>query len=168
MNRVVAGRLAVGLLSVWPGLPAQANDRLAFQVRGSITPSCGLVADRVRIDLGTVAAGELAWVGATSPWRGAAFTGRDCIGATRAVVTMRATPYPGHPRLIAPVGEATGVAIEVRSAGGQPLPPDGSSAVEFSWTGGPPELGFEARYVRVGPLRPGIAGATAQVQIRWE
>ena len=120
MNGIVAGRLVVGLLTVWPGLAAPADGHLAFQVRGSITPSCGLVADRVRIDLGTVAAGELAGVGASSPWRGAAFTGRDCIGATRAVVTMRATPYPGHPRLIAPIGEAAGVAIEMRSAGGQP------------------------------------------------
>lgn len=167
MNRIVAGRLAAGLLFVG-ALAVRADDRLDFHVVGSIAPSCDLVADRIRIDLGDVAAGELAGVGATSPWRGAAFHGRDCIGGARAVVTMRATPYPGHPGLIAPVGEATGVAIEMRSAGGQPLPPDGSTAVEFSWTGGPPELGFQARYVRVGPLQPGTAGATAQVQIRWE
>ncbi|NII56308.1 fimbrial protein [Luteibacter sp. SG786] len=167
MNRTIAGCLAAGLLFV--GTPAiRADDRLDFHVLGSIAPSCDLVADRIRIDLGAVAAGELAGAGATSPWRGAAFTGRDCIGATRAVVTMRATPYPGHPGLIAPVGEAAGVAIEMRSAGGQPLLPDGSTAVEFSWTAGPPELGFQARYVRVGPLQPGTAGATAQVQIRWE
>ena len=168
MNRIMAGRLAAALLSVGAALATGADDRLEFHVRGSITPSCGLAADRIRIDLGTVAAGELAGAGAASPWRGAAFTGRDCIGATRAVVTMRATPYPGHPGLIAPVGDARGVAIQMRSAGGQPLPPDGSSAVDFSWTDGPPELGFEARYVRVGALQPGSAGATAQVQIRWE
>jgi type 1 fimbria pilin len=145
-----------------------ADDRLEFQVQGAITPSCGLVADRVRIDLGTVAAGELGGVGSTSPWRRAVFTGRECVGATRASVTLRATPYAADPRYIAPVGEARGVAIEMQAAGGQSLPPDDTTAVVFTWEGGQPELGFEARYVRVGALQAGSAGATAQVQIVWE
>jgi type 1 fimbria pilin len=149
-------------------LDARGDDHLEFQVQGAITPSCGLVAERIRIDLGSVPAGELGSVGSASPWHRSRFTGMDCIGATRASVTLRATPHAGDPRYLAAVGEARGVAIEMRSAGGQALPPDGTTPVDFTWDGGHPELGFEARYVRVGALQPGTAGATAQIQILWE
>lgn len=157
---------AAAWLLACPGI--RADDRLDFQVRGAVTPSCGLVSDRIRIDLGTVTAGELESVGSASPWRGSSFTGTACVGATRASVTLRATPYAPNPRYIAPVGDAKGVVIEMQSAGGQALPPDGATPVQFTWGSGVPELGFEARYVRVGGLRSGSAGATAQIQIRWE
>jgi type 1 fimbria pilin len=149
-------------------LPARADYRLEFQVRGAITPSCGLASGRILIDLGSVSAGELPAPGAASRWHRSAFIGVDCIGATRASVTLRAPPYAGDPRYVATIGEARGVAIQMQSADGQPLPPDGSTPVHFSWAGNRPELGFRARYVRVGALRPGNAGATAQVQILWE
>lgn len=149
-------------------LGAKADDRLDFQVQGAVVPSCGLVADRIRIDLGSVAAGELGSVGSVSPWRRSSFMGVECIGATRASVTLHATPYPDDPRYIATVGGARGVAIEMQSAGGQPLSPDGLTPVDFTWAGVGPELGFEARYVRVGALRAGDAGATAQIHILWE
>ncbi|MDQ0010741.1 type 1 fimbria pilin [Luteibacter jiangsuensis] len=145
-----------------------ADDRLDFEVQGAVTPSCGLALSRVRIDLDTVAASELGAVGDGSRWRGTSFTGVDCVGATKASVTMRAAAHPADPRYIAPVGGAQGVAIEMRTADGQPLPPDGSSPVEFSWAGGIPALAFQARYVRVGPLKAGDAVATALVQIQWE
>ncbi|NID15880.1 fimbrial protein [Luteibacter yeojuensis] len=165
MNRFKG--LAVAVLGV-ACLDVHADDRLEFQVRGAIAPSCALVADRIRIDLGSVTAGELAAVGSASRWRGARFGGMDCIGATRASATLRGTPYPDDSRYLEAVGEARGVAIEMRSAGGQALPPDGMTAVDFTWQGNRPELGFEARFVRVGALRPGTAGATAWIHIRWE
>jgi len=164
MNRMKA------VAAVWTMacLEVRADDRLDFQVQGAITPSCALVADRIRLDLGSVAAGELGSVGSASRWRRASFMAVDCIGATRASVTLRATPHPDDPRYLAAVGEARGVAIEMQSVRGQALPPDGSTPVDFIWEGNHAELGFEARYVRVGALQPGTAGATAQVQIRWE
>lgn len=147
---------------------AHAEDRLDFQVQGAVTPSCGLAVNRVRIDLGTVGASELGAVGDASRWRGTRFSGVDCVGATRASVTLRAAPHPADPRYIAPTGDDRGVAIEMRASGGQALPPDGTSEAVFTWPDGAPELDFEARYVRVGALKPGEAVATALVQIRWE
>lgn len=161
-------RLAVLALTTMACMASRADDRLDFEVQGAVTPSCGLAASRVRIDLGTVAASELGALGDASRWRGTSFTGIDCVGATRAMVSLRAAPHPADPRYIAPVGEDRGVAIEVRASGGQPLPPDGSSEAAFTWPGDAPELAFEARYVRVGSLKPGEAVATALVQIRWE
>lgn len=149
-------------------LDARADDRLEFRVQGAITPSCGLVANGIHIDLGSVPAGELGSVGSASPWHRSSFTGVDCVGATRASVTLHAVPYADNPRYLAAAGEARGVAIEMQSADGQALPPDGTTPVHFTWEGGRPELGFEARYVRVGALRPGTARATAQIQILWE
>ena len=160
-------RLAMaGMLTVATTTSSLASDTLTFAVRGSILPSCGLAADRIRIDLGTVTAGELA--GGASSWRGAGFTGTDCVGVTRATVTLSATPYGPDPRYVATTGTGGGVAIEVRTADGAPLPPDGTTPAVFSWPTGIPVLGFQARYVRVGPVRPGGAGASAQVHIRWE
>lgn len=157
----MAGWLAVALSTA-----VRASDTLTFAVRGSILPSCGLAADRVRIDLGTVTAGELA--GGASSWRGAAFTGTDCVGVTRATVTLTATPYGPDPRYVATTGSGGGVAIELRTADGAPLPPDGVTSALFSWPSGAPVLAFQARYVRVGAVRPGAAGASAQIHIRWE
>lgn len=145
-----------------------ADDRLAFDVQGAVTPSCGLAASRVRIDLGTVAASELGAVGDATRWRGASFAGVDCVGAMGATVTLRASPHPADPRYIAPSGGDRGVGIEMRTSDGQSLPPDGATEVAFTWPGGAPELAFEARYVRVGPLVPGDAVATALIQIRWD
>jgi type 1 fimbria pilin len=160
-------RLALAaLLPVATGTSALASDTLTFAVRGSIRPSCGLAADRVRIDLGAVTAAELA--GGTSPWRGAAFTGTDCVGVTRATVTLTATPFGPDPRYLAATGTGGGVAIELRTADGAPLPPDGVTSAGFHWPAGNPVLGFQARYVRVGAVRPGGAGASAQIHIRWE
>jgi type 1 fimbria pilin len=160
---LTATALAMGMATI-----VHAEDSLDFEVQGAVTPSCGLALSRVRIDLDTVAASELGAVGDGSRWREASFTGVDCIGATKASVTMRAAAHPADPRYIAPVGGAEGVAIEMRTADGQPLPPDGSSPVEFSWMGGIPALAFQARYIRVGPLKAGDAVATALVQIQWE
>ena len=166
--RLVGGFAMVGMA----GTSAQADDRLMFQVRGAVTPSCGLATDRIRIELGTVAASELGAIGGASRWRRASFIGTGCIGATRATVTMRAKPHPLDPRYLATDGDRAagerGVGIEVRAAGGQSLPPDGSSSVGFTWAEGAPELAFEARYVRLGALNPGNAQATALVQIQWE
>ncbi|WP_448096443.1 fimbrial protein [Luteibacter yeojuensis] len=143
----------------------RADDTLDFEVRGAITPSCGLALNRVQIDLGTVSASELAAVGDGSRWEGGRFVGVDCVGQPSASVTMRAKPHPADPRYIAPRGDELGVAIEIRTGDDQLLPPDGS--VEFDWAGGVPELAFKARYVRVGPLKPGDAEARAQIDIQW-
>lgn len=143
----------------------RAGDTLDFEVRGAITPSCGLALNRVQIDLGTVSASELAAVGDGSRWQAGSFAGVDCVGQPSASVTMRAKPHPADPRYIAPRGEELGVAIEIRAGDDQLLPPDGS--VEFDWAGGAPELAFKARYVRVGPLKPGDAEAKAQIDIQW-
>jgi type 1 fimbria pilin len=147
---------------------ASADDVLRFDVTGVITPSCSLVTDRARIDLGSVAASDLPALGAASRWRPGGFFVADCVGATRASVTVRATADPIQPRYLATRGDARGVAIEMRTASGKPVLPDGTSAIAFDLAGPAPELGFEARYVRVGPLGAGEAPATALVQITWE
>jgi type 1 fimbria pilin len=144
------------------------GDTLQFDVTGAITPSCALVANRIRIDLGTVPVSELPSPGAGSQWRGAAFIGADCVGATHASVTLRAAAAAEDSRYLATAGEARGVAIEMRTGSGQPVLPDGTTAVRFDLAGVAPELRFEARYVRVGPLGPGDARGTALVQITWE
>lgn len=162
-----ARRLAMaGWLAVAFSAPAHASDTLTFAVRGAILPSCGLSADRVRIELGTVTAAELA--SGASSWRGAAFTGTDCVGVTRATVTLTATPYGPDPRYVATTGAGGGVAIELTTADGAPLPPDGVTPAVFTWPAGAPTLAFQARYVRVGAVRPGAAGVSAQIHIRWE
>ena len=109
-SRAWCSRLGAAVLSAALCPATQADDRLDFEVQGSVTPSCGLALSRVRLDLGTVAASELGAVGDASRWRGTAFTGVDCVGATRASVTMRAAAYPADPRYIAPMGEDRGVA----------------------------------------------------------
>lgn len=149
------------------GLTPPMN-KVDFEVRGTIAPSCGLTAKFIRIDLGTVSASELPVIGSTSPWRHASLKGIDCIGATRAYVTLRAPIYAPDARYLAVSGPAVGVAIETQSGSGQPLLPDGSRPVVFTWAGGQPELAFRARYVRVGSLSPGQARATGQIQITWE
>jgi type 1 fimbria pilin len=143
-------------------------DTLRFDVTGAITPSCALVANRIHIDLGSVSVSELPSVGEGSHWRAAAFIGADCVGATHASVIMRAASAVEDPRYIATAGDARGVAIELRTGSGQLVLPDGTTPVRFDLAGHSPELRFEARYVRVGPLGPGNAPATALVQITWE
>jgi type 1 fimbria pilin len=81
---------------------------------------------------------------------------------------MRAVAAAEDPRYIGTSGDARGVAIQMRTGSGQPVLPDGTSPVAFDLTGDAPELRFEARYVRVGPLKPGNALGTALVQITWE
>lgn len=181
MNGRTLGPIAAVLLGFFPGpLPAKAAadplrppsgrsaDTLQFEVTGAITPSCALVANRIRIDLGTVSMSELPSVGEGSRPRTSAFIGADCVGATHASVVMHAAPAVEDPRYIATAGDARGVAVELRTASGQLVPPDGTTPVRFDLAGSSPELRFQARYVRVGPLEPGDAPATALVQITWE
>jgi type 1 fimbria pilin len=181
MNGWTLGRFAVVLLGLFlapfpggaaadsPRAPSgRSDDTLRFDVTGAITPSCALVANRIRIDLGNVSVSELPSVGEGSPWRAAAFIGADCVGATHASVIMRAAPAAEDPRYIATAGDARGVAIALRTGSGQLVLPDGTTPVRFDLAGNSPELRFEARYVRVGPLGPGNAPATALVQITWE
>ena len=181
MNRCTLGPVAAVLLGLFPGpLPAKAAadalhppsvrwpDALRFDVTGAITPSCALVANRIHIDLGSVSTSELPSVGEGSRPRAAAFVGADCVGATHASVVMRAAPAVEDPRYIATAGGARGVAVELRTGSGQLVLPDGTTPVRFDLAGNSPELRFEARYVRVGPLEPGDAPATALVQITWE
>jgi type 1 fimbria pilin len=147
---------------------ARADDRLAFEVSGAVTPSCTLASQRLRIDLGTVTFAELGQNGAGSPWRGGSFVGVDCVGATRASVTLRGRPYGPDPRFLATSGGASGVAIELRTGRGDAVLPDGLTPVTFSWDTGEARLAFEARYVRVGRLEAGEAGASAVIEISWE
>ena len=173
----IAGALLGLLLGPFPGEATagplrgpsgRSADTLQFDVTGAITPSCALVANQIRIDLGTVSVSELPSVGEGSPWRAAAFIGADCVGATHASVIMRAAPAAEDPRYIATAGDARGVAIELRTGSGELVLPDATTPVRFDLAGTSPELRFEARYVRVGPLGPGNAPATALVQITWE
>lgn len=159
------GEAVAAPLRAWSGRSAET---LQFDVTGAISPACALVANRIRIDLGSVSVAELPSVGAGSRWRAAAFIGADCVGATHASVVMRAAPASEDPRYIATTGDARGVAIELRSGTGELVLPDGTTPVRFDLAGHSPELRFEARYVRVGPLGPGKAPATALVQITWE
>ncbi|WP_213948538.1 fimbrial protein [Luteibacter sp. dw_328] len=173
MNRrhiapVAAAFLAISLASPSGNAGKGRSDTLVFDVTGTITPSCALVANRIRVDLGNVAVSELPSVGDGSRWAGAAFIGADCVGATRALVTVHATAAPSDPRYLATTGGARGVAIELRTGSGQPVLPDGTTPVRFDLAGTAPELRFEAHYVRVGPLRPGDALGAALVQITWE
>ncbi len=181
MNRRTFGPTAAILLSLFPGpfpgdaaadslrAPSERSvDTLRFDVTGAITPSCALVANRIGIDLGIVSVSELPSVGEGSPWRAAAFIGADCVGATHASVIMRAASAAEDPRYIATAGDARGVAVELRTGSGQSVLPNGTTPVRFDLAGNSPELRFEARYVRVGPLGPGNAPATALVQITWE
>lgn len=161
------GGVVVAFMAMLPG-GVWADDRLDFEVTGAVMASCGLSDQRIRIDLGDVAYAELGRPGATSPWRRAAFLGVDCVGATRAVVTLRAREYPPDPHLLAPGGTARGVAIEMRTGSGDAIVPDGKTPVTFSWPTGAPQLAFEARYVRVGDLAAGDAPATAVIEITWE
>ena len=160
----VAGLL--GLLFA-PGFTRAGSDVLQFDVTGAITPACTLVTNRIKIDLGAVSVAELPTVGEGSRWGAAAFVATECIGATRASVTVRATQAT-DPRYVATVGDARGVAIALRTGAGEPVVPDGLTPVHFDLAGLSPELRFEARYVRVGPLRPGEAAGAALVQITWE
>jgi type 1 fimbria pilin len=157
--------VAIGMFA-FASAATSATDTLDFVIRGSILPSCSLATDRVRIVLGTVTASELA--GGSSPWRQAAFTGTDCVGVTRATVTLSAPAFGPDPRYIAATGTGAGVAIELQTSDGAPLPPDGVTPAVFSWPNGSPVLALQARYIRVGAVRPGDAGATAQIHIRWE
>lgn len=181
MNGRTLGAMTAVLLGLFPGpLRAKAvaeslrapsgrsSDTLQFDVTGAITPSCTLVANRIRIELGSVSVSELPTVGEGSPWRAAAFIGADCVGATHASVVMRADPAAEDARYLATAGDARGVAVALRTASGQLVLPDGTTPVRFDLSGTSPELRFEARYVRVGPLGPGNAPATALVQITWE
>jgi type 1 fimbria pilin len=145
-----------------------SSDSLQFEVTGAITPSCALVANRIRIDLGAVPVSDLSSVGEGSAWQGTAFVGADCVGATHASVTLRATAATEDPRYMATSGDARGVAIEMRTGSGEPVLPDGSTPVRFDLAGASPELRFEARYVRVGQLGPGDATGRALVEITWE
>jgi type 1 fimbria pilin len=148
--------------------PGPSADTLQFDVTGAIVPSCALVTNRIRIELGTVSVSDLSSLGEGSPWQGAAFIGGDCVGAAHASVLVRATASPEDPRYLATAGGARGVAVEMRTGPGQPVLPDGTTPVRFDLAGAAPELRFEARYVRVGPLVPGDAHGTALVQITWE
>lgn len=162
------GRLTLALAAVLVSPTACADDTLDFEVTGSVAPSCILSNARIRIDLGTVTMADLARPGATSAWRDGSFIGVDCIGASRATVTVRAPSYAPDPRYLAVAGGADGVAIELRTGTGDPVLPDGTTPVGFDWGQGEARLAFEARYVRVGPVQAGTAGASAVVQIRWE
>jgi len=162
------GRLRLVLAVALVPPTACADDTLDVEVTGSVTPSCILSNARLRIDLGSVTMADLARPGATSAWRGDAFIGVDCIGASRATVTVRAPPYAPDPRYLAVTGGADGVAIELRTGAGDPVLPDGTTPVGFDWGQGEARLAFEARYVRVGAVQAGTAGASAVVQIRWE
>ena len=148
--------------------PGRSADTLQFDVVGTVTPSCSLVANRIRIDLGSVAVSELPSVGEGSRWQSAAFIGADCVGATHALVTVHATAAVEDPRYMATMGDARGVAIALRTGAGEAVLPDGTTPVRFDLAGVSPELRFEARYVRVGRLQPGNAPGAALVQITWE
>lgn len=165
--RLLKCGVAVALVVALPHA-VQADDRLDFEVTGAVMASCALADNRVRIDLGSVAYADLGSVGSGSPWHRAAFLGVDCVGATRAVVTLRARAYPADPRLLSPGGTARGVAIEMRTGAGDPIVPDGKTPVVFSWADSAPQLAFEARYVRVGDLGAGDAPATGVIEITWE
>jgi type 1 fimbria pilin len=149
-------------------LSVRGDDTLDFEIVGAIMPSCALANQRLRIDLGSVAFADLGRPGSASPWRGGAFIGMDCIGASRAAVTVSAQPYGPDPRYLAVAGGAGGIAIEMRTGRGDAVLPDGLTPVAFDWGEGEARMAFEARYVRVGPLQAGAAGASAVVQITWE
>lgn len=181
MNRRRLGPVAVAFLGMCMASPSgravddradisagPSVDTLQFDVTGAITPSCALVANRIHVDLGSVAVSELPSVGEASRWRSAAFIGADCVGATHASVTVHAMAAAEDPHYLATTGDARGVAIELRSGSGQPVLPDGVTPIRFDLAGVAPELRFEARYVRVGRLQPGDAPGTALVQITWE
>ena len=173
MNRrhvapVAVALLAISLVSPSGNAGEGRGDTLMFDVAGTITPSCALVTNRIHIDLGSVSVSELPSVGDGSRWGAAAFIGADCVGATHALVTVHGTAAPSDPRYLATMGEARGVAIALRTGSGEPVLPDGTTPVRFDLAGMAPELRFEARYVRLGPLRPGDAPGTALVQITWE
>lgn len=173
MNRRHAGWATVTLLGLflYPAAGKAADpgtDTLQFEVTGTITPSCSLVANRIRIDLGNVSVSELPAVGEAARWGAAAFMATDCVGATHASVTVHGVASAEDARYLATGGDAGGVAIELRTGSGQAVLPDGLTPVRFDLVAQAPELRFEARYVRVGPLRPGNAPATALVQITWE
>ncbi|HVI55931.1 MAG TPA: fimbrial protein [Luteibacter sp.] len=168
LGLALASGMACGAVAPTPARALRSAETLRFDVTGAITPSCTLVAERIRIDLGEVPLADLPSVGDGSSWRAAAFIGAECVGATRASVVMRALAAAEDPRYLATAGEARGVAIEMRTGSGQPVLPDGLSPVAFELGGIAPELRFEARYVRVGPLKPGNALGTALVQITWE
>ncbi|MET0256884.1 MAG: fimbrial protein [Luteibacter sp.] len=159
---------SVAVVAATVASQAWADDRLAFDVVGAVTPSCALASARLGIDLGAVTFAELGSVGAGSAWRGGSFVGVDCVGATRASVTVRARPYAPDPRYLASSGGADGVAIQLRTGAGEAVLPDGSVPVAFAWGEGEARLAFEARYVRVGPLRAGEASASAVIEITWE
>lgn len=165
LRRALLSAAAVATLAAGP---ARADDQLAFEVSGAVTPSCTLASQALRIDLGAVAFAELESIGVGSPWRSGSFIGIDCVGASRASVTLRARTYGPNPRYLATSGGAGGVAIELRTGTGEAVLPDGSVPVTFAWTEGEARLAFEARYVRVGPLVAGEAGASAVVEITWE
>lgn len=160
--------LAIALVSPSGKAGVGRSDTLMFDVVGTITPSCALVANRIHIDLGSVAVSELPSVGDGSRWEAAAFIGADCVGATHALVTVHGAAASADPRYLATMGEDRGVAIALRTGSGEPVLPDGTTPVRFDLAGMAPELRFEARYVRVGPLRPGDAPGAALVQITWE
>ena len=181
MNVEMSGPLAAILLGVALGsfsgestagsvnAPSTGSaDALQFDITGTVAPSCSLVTNRIGIDLGVVSVSELPAAGEGSRWRAAAFIGADCVGATHASVTMRAAAAEEDSRYIATAGDARGVAVELRTGSGERVLPDGTTPVRFDLAGTSPELRFEARYVRVGPLEPGNAPATALVQITWE
>jgi type 1 fimbria pilin len=149
-------------------LSVRGDDALDFEITGAVTPYCALANQRLRIDLGSVTFADLGQPGAAGPWRGGAFIGMDCIGASRATVTVRAPPYGPDPRYLDASGGAGGIAIEMRTGRGDAVLPDGLTPVAFDWGQGEARMTFEARYVRVGPLQAGAAGAAAVVQITWE
>ncbi|MET0935659.1 MAG: fimbrial protein [Luteibacter sp.] len=160
--------MVVTAIAAFSSFPAMGDDVLRFDVTGVITPACDLAADQARIDLGVLSASDLVAVGATGGWHPVAFSLIDCVGASRAQVTVRAPAEPGDPRYLRAFGGAQGVAIELRSGAGKAILPDGATPVPFDVAGPAPELRFEARYVRVGPLVAGEARARALVQITWE
>ncbi|WP_369926784.1 fimbrial protein [Xanthomonas sp. NCPPB 2632] len=167
-RRAHRGRVTLALAAALVSPIACADDTLDFEVTGAVIPSCVLSNVRLRIDLGSVTFADLGRLGATSTWRGGSFIGVDCIGASRATVTVRAPAYAPDPRYLAVAGGAGGVAIELRTGTDDAVLPDGTTPVGFEWGQGEARLAFEARYVRVGPLQAGAAGASAVVQIRWE
>lgn len=162
---LLAGMLLAGMLA---HPICQAAQTRSFAITGTIETDCGFDPSTVTFDLGDVEVTRLSTLGSSTDWVEGALVSTGCAGIEGVTMVLSGTADPDDARLFAATGGASGIGIELGTADGQPIIPNGPGVTLTPQSAGSAYV-YRARYVRTtAPLQVGPAAATITVSIVHE
>lgn len=142
--------------------------RITFTIENTAA-TCSFQADTVTFPLNNVEASSLPSVGSQSPWVSKPLVSAGCPNAKNVWMRFQGTPDATNPALFSTTGGASGVGVEMQSADGYAVVPNGTTPMNWQPRAAGGEFGFKARYVRTtAPITPGAANSTITVNLSYD